>query len=418
MIEIKLFRQNKDLIIEGLKKKGFKQLHLVDEIIKLDEDLRGLKTQTENYTSVINTNNTEIGKYIKTDPDKVQNLKTHNSILKEKISTLDELLEDTATIINDKLVQLPNLPHESVELDNGDEATNGNIILRENLTQCTQGKPHWEVIKDLNIVNFELGTKITGAGFPVYIGKGARLQRALIQYFLDYNTNAGYTEYNIPLMVNYDSAYGTGQLPDKEGQMYYAEKDNLYLIPTAEVPLTNIFRDEIVNLPIKMTGHSACFRREAGAYGKEVRGLNRVHQFEKVEIVQLVHPDKSYEVLEEMVLHVENLIKTLELPYRILKLSGTDMSFASALTYDFEVYSVAQDRWLEVSSVTNFETFQSNRMKIRFKEDKKNKLVHTLNGSSLALPRIMACLLENNQTQEGIKIPKALQPYFGAEYLK
>jgi seryl-tRNA synthetase len=418
MLEIKLFRQNKDLIIEGLKKKNFKQLNLVDEIIKLDEDLRKLKQETETLTSVINTNNTEIGKYIKTDATKVQNLKTHNSILKEKISVLEELLEATTTIIDEKIIQLPNLPHISVETDNGDEKTNGNIVIRENLTTFTKGKPHWEIIKDLNIVNFELGTKITGAGFPVYIGKGAKLQRALIQYFLDYNTNAGYTEYNIPLMVNYDSAYGTGQLPDKEGQMYYAEKDNLYLIPTAEVPLTNIFRDEIVNLPIKMTGHSACFRREAGAYGKEVRGLNRVHQFEKVEIVQLVYPDKSYDVLEEMVLHVENLIKSLELPYRILKLSGTDMSFASALTYDFEVYSAAQDRWLEVSSVSNFETFQSNRMKIRFKEDKKNKLVHTLNGSSLALPRIMACLLENNQTAEGIKIPEALIPYYGEKYLK
>jgi len=417
MLEIKLFRQNKDLIIEGLKKKNFKQLNLVDEIIKLDEDLRKLKQETENLTSVINKNNSEIARYIKTDAVKVENIKTHNIILNEKIEELTNILNQTENELLDNLIQLPNLPNQIVEIDNGNEATNGNVIIRENLTQCTQGKPHWEVIKDLNIVSFELGTKITGAGFPVYIGKGARLQRALIQYFLDYNTNAGYTEYNIPLMVNYDSAYGTGQLPDKEGQMYYAEKDNLYLIPTAEVPLTNIFRDEIVNLPIKMTGHSACFRREAGAHGKEVRGLNRVHQFEKVEIVQLVQPDKSYEVLEEMVLHVENLIKSLELPYRILKLSGTDMSFASALTYDFEVYSAAQDRWLEVSSVSNFETFQSNRMKIRFKEDKKNKLVHTLNGSSLALPRIMACLLENNQTHEGIKIPEVLIPYYGDKFL-
>jgi seryl-tRNA synthetase len=281
--------------------------------------------------------------------------------------------------------------------------------------------PHWDLIKKYDIVDFETGAKITGSGFPLYKGKGAKLQRALIQYFLDFNTAAGYTEYLPPLMVNEATAYGTGQLPDKEGQMYYMPADNFYLIPTSEVPVTNIYRDEIVkeeSLPIKMTAYSACFRREAGSFGKDVRGLNRVHQFDKVEIVQLVHPEKSYEVLEEMVSHVEMLLNTLELPYRILKLCGGDISFASALTYDFEVYCAAQQRWLEVSSVSNFENFQTNRMKIRFKDSNgKMQLVHSLNGSSLALPRIVASLLENNQTAEGIKIPLALHDYFGGKLI-
>ena len=278
--------------------------------------------------------------------------------------------------------------------------------------------PHWELMKTYKLIDFDLGTKITGSGFPVYVGKGAKLQRALIQYFLDYNIKEGYKEFLPPLVVNYDSAYGTGQLPDKEGQMYFISKDKLYLIPTAEVPVTNIYRGETVkesDLPIKMTAYTPCFRREAGNYGKDVRGLNRVHQFDKVEIVQLVHPEKSYDVLEEMVSHVEKLLNTLELPYRILKLCGGDMSFASALTYDFEVYSAAQDKWLEVSSVSNFETFQTNRMKIRFKDaNGKSQLVHSLNGSSLALPRIVACLLENNQAPDGIILPSVLHNYFGA----
>ncbi len=278
--------------------------------------------------------------------------------------------------------------------------------------------PHWDLAKKYDLIDFELGNKITGSGFPVYKNKGAKLQRALIQYFLDHNIAAGYTEYLPPLMVNETSAFGTGQLPDKEGQMYFATEDKFYLIPTAEVPVTNIYRDEILketDLPIKMTAYTPCFRREAGSYGKDVRGLNRVHQFDKVEIVQLVHPEKSYDVLEEMVNHVEKLIQSLELPYRILKLCGGDMSFASALTYDFEVYSAAQDKWLEVSSVSNFETFQTNRMKIRFKDSNgKSQLIHSLNGSSLALPRIVACLLENNQTAKGIKLPQPLHAYFGA----
>ena len=279
--------------------------------------------------------------------------------------------------------------------------------------------PHWDLIKKYDIVDFETGAKITGSGFALFKGQGAKLQRALIQYFLDFNTAAGYTEFHPPFMVNEASAYGTGQLPDKEGQMYYMQEDNFYMIPTSEVPITNIYRDEIVkpeSLPIKMTAYSSCFRREAGSFGKDVRGLNRVHQFEKVELVQLTHPAKSYEVLDEMVSHVEKLLQSLELPYRILRLCGGDMSFASALTYDFEVYSAAQEKWLEVSSVSNFEAFQSNRMKIRYKDENgKTQLVHTLNGSSLALPRIIACLLENNQTKDGINLPKVIESYFGAK---
>jgi seryl-tRNA synthetase len=299
-----------------------------------------------------------------------------------------------------------------------------NVTVREGGTipsLVADAQPHWELIKQYNLVDFETGAKITGSGFPLYKGKGAKLQRALIQYFLDVNTHAGYTEYLPPLMVNEASAYATGQLPDKEGQMYHMQLDNLYMIPTAEVPVTNIYRDEIVpvsSLPIRMTAYSPCFRREAGSFGSDVRGLNRVHQFDKVEIVEIVHPEKSYEVLDQMVTHVETLLKNLELPYRILRLCGGDMSFASALTYDFEVFSAAQQKWLEVSSVSNFESFQANRLKLRFKDEKgKSQLVHTLNGSSLALPRIVAALLENNQTPEGIRLPKVLHSYMGAEII-
>ena len=423
MLDIKLFRQDKQLVCDGLKQKNFNQIddftgnNIVDEIIELDEDIRETNTEVEKLMAVMNKNNNEIGKYIHTDEEKVKNLKVHNQILQEKIDELEGFLVPLKANLLNYLGRIPNLPHPGVP--SGTHPTDNEVIKDTSTAYpAIYRKPHWDIIKEYNIVSFDMGNKITGNGFPVYIGQGAKLQRALIQYFLNFNIDAGYTEYNIPLMVNYDSAYGTGQLPDKEGQMYHVKNDDLYLVPTSEVPLTNIFRDEIVELPIKMTAHSPCFRRESGSHGKEVRGLNRVHQFEKVEIVQIVHPDKSYEVLEEMVAHVEELLKSLELPYRILKLCGGDMSFASALTYDFEVYSIAQNRWLEVSSVSNFETFQSNRMKIRFKDGKKNRLVHTLNGSALALPRIMACLLENNQTNEGIKIPKALQNYFGANYLK
>ena len=414
MLEIKLFRENKQYIIDGLLKKNFKNIQLVDEVIKLDEEIRKVKLESETFTATLNQNSNQIPKFLNSDPEKVKNLKSHNLILKEKIGELNESLAQKEEEITNLLVLFPNLPHTSVLEDNGDETTNGNIVIKQcDVTETKNLVPHWELIKKYNLINFDLGSKITGAGFPVYIGKGAKLQRALIQYFIDYNTNAGYTEFNVPHLVNYDSAYGTGQLPDKDGQMYYSDKDNLYLIPTAEVPLTNLYRDTIVeNLPLKLTGYTPCFRRESGSYGKDVRGLNRLHQFDKVEIVQIVNPEESYTILEEMVKHVEGLLISLNLPYRILKLSSTDMSFASALTYDFEVWSAGQQRWLEVSSVSNFETFQSNRMKIRYKDGKKNKLTHTLNGSSLALPRIMAALLENNYTGDKIIMPEVLQKYF------
>jgi seryl-tRNA synthetase len=340
----------------------------------------------------------------------VERLKEEEVTSKSKLTTLEKTLEEY-------ILRLPNLPSEQVPPGKSPE---DNVTVREGgkIPTLPQGAvPHWDLAKKYNLIDFELGNKITGSGFPVYIGKGAKLQRSLIQYFLDYNTAAGYTEYLPPFMVNESSAFGTGQLPDKEGQMYYVTADEFYLIPTAEVPVTNIYRDQMLkenDLPVKMTAYTPCFRREAGSYGKDVRGLNRLHQFDKVEIVQITHPEKSYAVLEEMVNHVEKLVQTLQLPYRILKLCGGDMGFASALTYDFEVYSTAQEKWLEVSSVSNFETYQSNRMKVRFKDkDGKNQLVHTLNGSSLALPRILACLLENHQQEKGIQIPEVLHRYFG-----
>ncbi len=336
---------------------------------------------------------------------------------KNSLQPIADKLAETEKLIHDQLVLLPNLPSANVPPG---KTPAENVVVREGGKKPTLSAgsvPHWDLIKKYDIIDFEIGAKITGSGFPLYKGKGAKLQRALIQYFLDHNTAAGYTEYLPPFMVNEATAYGTGQLPDKEGQMYYMQADNFYMIPTSEVPLTNIYRDEILkesDLPVKMTAYSPCFRREAESFGKDVRGLNRVHQFEKVEIVQIVHPAKSYEVLEEMVTHVEKLLNALELPYRILKLCGGDMSFASALTYDFEVYSAAQEKWLEVSSVSNFETFQSNRMKLRFKDGNgKTQLLHTLNGSALALPRIVACLLENHQQEIGIQLPEVLHRYFG-----
>ena len=421
MLQIQLLRNNKDLVIEGLKKKNFKNLDIIDEILDLDEKYRKINFEIEELAALLNKNNTEIGKNMNcfgnktVDHELVMKLKVHNKAIDDRINELKEQahIKDDIT---EKLLRLPNLPHYSVPMGTTAE---DNIVVKQTEIPNIEGKPHWDLIKDHNLISMDLGVKLTGSGFPVYIGVGAKLQRALIQYFLDYNTDAGYTEYGVPHLVNSETAYGTGQLPDKEGQMYYADKDELYLIPTAEVPLTNIYRNEVVQLPVKMTGYTPCFRREAGAYGKDVRGLNRVHQFDKVEIVQLADPNNSYAVLDEMVNHVEGLIQNLELPYRILKLCGGDTSFASALTYDFEVYSAAQNRWLEVSSVSNFETFQSNRMMIRYKDEKKkNKLVHTLNGSALALPRIIACLLENNQTEQGIKIPAVLQGYLKKEYLK
>jgi seryl-tRNA synthetase len=419
MLQINFIRQNIDLVKERLSVKNFGDISIVDRIVELDEQVRKLKVETETLQASINTASKEIGMLMgKGEKDAAENKKQEVALNKTAIQNLNQQLSDAEKLLYDTVIVLPNLPHTTVPIGKTPE---DNEVVREGGTKPTlpaTATPHWDLIKKYDLVDFETGVKITGSGFPLYKGKGAKLQRALIQYFLDYNIAAGYTEYLPPLMVNEATAYGTGQLPDKEGQMYHATADGFYLIPTAEVPVTNIYRDEIVkenDLPIKMTAYTPCFRREAGSFGSDVRGLNRVHQFDKVEIIQLVHPDKSYQTLEEMVAHIETLLNTLQLPYRILRLCGGDMSFTSALTYDFEVYSAAQQKWLEVSSVSNFETFQSNRMKIRFKDDNnKTQLVHSLNGSSLALPRIVACLLENNQTETGINLPQVLHAYFGA----
>jgi seryl-tRNA synthetase len=418
MLQLQVLRQNAEKVKERLTIKHFGDLSLVDKIVSLDEDCRKQKTETERLQAAMNAASKEIGMLMgKGEKEKAEEKKAEVAKDKALIQESNEKLAQLEKSLNDSLVLLPNIPSEKVPAGKT-PADNVNVKEAGQKPQLAAGAvPHWELIKKYDIVDFETGVKITGSGFPLYKGKGAKLQRALIQYFLDFNTAAGYTEYLPPLMVNEATAYGTGQLPDKEGQMYYMPADNFYMIPTSEVPVTNIYRDEIVkesDLPIKMTAFSPCFRREAGSFGADVRGLNRVHQFDKVEIVQIVHPDKSYDAHTEMVNHVEKLLQSLELPYRILALCGGDMSFASALTYDFEVYSAAQQKWLEVSSVSNFETFQSNRMKIRFKDaNNKMQLVHTLNGSSLALPRIVACLLENNQTADGIKLPVVLHKYFG-----
>ena len=421
MLSIQLFRTEREKIIAGLKKKNFAQTELVDTIIALDEQKRNVQTESDALAAAVNAASKEIGRLM-AEGKKEDAAQIKNDIAKHKESAKNytQQLSVIEQELGQQLLLLPNLPHESVPAgktpeDNEVVRSSGNIPELKN-----QKKPHWELAAQYGLIDFELGNKITGSGFPVYIHQGAKLQRALINYFLDYNTQAGYREYYPPYLVNEASAFGTGQLPDKEGQMYHMQDDHYFLIPTAEVPITNVYRDEIVKeLPVKMAAYSPCFRREAGSYGKEVRGLNRVHQFDKVEIVQITDPDKSYEVLEEMVVHVEKLIQSLGLPYRILRLCGGDMSFASALTYDFEVYSAAQERWLEVSSVSNFETFQTNRMKIRFKDENgKTQLAHSLNGSALALPRIMACILENNQTPEGIQLPKPLHSFFGKEMIQ
>jgi seryl-tRNA synthetase len=418
MLQVNFIRQNIDLVKERLSVKNFGDISIVDRIIELDEQVRKLKVETETLQASINTASKEIGMLMgKGEKEAAENKKQEVALNKTAVQNLNQQLSDAEKLLYDTVIVLPNLPHTTVPIGKTPEE---NEVVREGGVKPilpATATPHWDLIKKYDLVDFETGVKITGSGFPLYKGKGAKLQRALIQYFLDYNIAAGYTEYLPPLMVNEATAYGTGQLPDKEGQMYHATADGFYLIPTAEVPVTNIYRDEIVKeneLPIKMTAYTPCFRREAGSFGSDVRGLNRVHQFDKVEIIQLVHPDKSYAVLEEMVAHIETLLNTLQLPYRILRLCGGDMGFTSALTYDFEVYSAAQQKWLEVSSVSNFETFQSNRMKIRFKdESNKTQLVHSLNGSSLALPRIVACLLENNQTETGINLPQVLHTYFG-----
>ena len=420
MLQISFIRQNVELVKEKLGTKHYGDLSVVDKVVALDEQVRNLKVAAESLQAEMNLASKEIGLLMgKGEKEQAEQKKQQVSIHKNNIQQLNDQLTAAEKSLQDELIKLPNLPHSSVS--NGKTSEDNEVIREAGVKPVlpSTAVPHWDLIKKYDLVDFETGAKLTGSGFPLYKGKGAKLQRVLVQYFLDYNTSAGYTEYLPPLMVNEASAYGTGQLPDKEGQMYHATADGLYLIPTAEVPVTNIYRDEIVKeqeLPIKMTAFTPCFRREAGSFGSDVRGLNRVHQFDKVEIIQLVKPEGSYEVLEAMVSHVEQLLIQLELPYRILRLCGGDMSFTSALTYDFEVFSAAQQKWLEVSSVSNFETFQTNRMKIRYKDEGgKTQLLHSLNGSSLALPRIVASLLENNQTEKGIRLPKVLHRYFGAE---
>ncbi len=420
MLQLGFIRNNRDIVIAGLKKKNFSEFELVDQIISLDEQRRKLQIQSDDVLAQRNAASKAIGMLVGQGlKEEAEAKKVEVSALKESIDKIASELADCEQLVNSMLVRLPNLPAEIVP--NGKSAEHNEVVrISGNIPVLyADAVPHWDLITKYDLVDFQTGVKITGSGFPLYKGRGAKLQRALIQYFLDYNTAAGYVEYLPPLMVNEASAYGTGQLPDKEGQMYFMPADNFYLIPTAEVPITNIYRDEIIaqaDLPIKMTAYTPCFRREAGSFGKDVRGLNRVHQFDKVEIVYLTEAEHSYAVLDEMVNHVEKLIESLGLPYRILRLCGGDMSFASALTYDFEVYSTAQQRWLEVSSVSNFEAFQTNRLKIRSKDKQgKPELLHSLNGSSLALPRILASLLENNQSQDGIEIPSVLRPYFGAD---
>ncbi|OSZ73765.1 serine--tRNA ligase [Chitinophagaceae bacterium IBVUCB2] len=418
MLQLQVLRQDPQKAKDKLGIKNFAEPQLVDQIIALDEERKKLQQDFDSNQAKVNSTSKEIGALMaKGQKEEAETKKQEVATLKVALQPISEKLDVVEKQLHDELVKLPNLPADIVPPG---KTPAENIVVREggSKPQLFAGAvPHWDLIKKYDIVDFETGAKITGSGFALFKGQGAKLQRALIQYFLDYNTAAGYTEYHPPFMVNEASAFGTGQLPDKEGQMYHMPEDKYYMIPTSEVPITNIYRDEIVkatDLPIKMTGYSPCFRREAGSFGKDVRGLNRVHQFEKVEVVQIVHPDKSFDVLDEMVLHIEKLLQSLELPYRILRLCGGDMGFASAITYDFEVYSAAQEKWLEVSSVSNFETYQSNRMKIRFKDDNgKTQLVHTLNGSSLALPRIIACLLENNQTSAGISLPAIVSKYTG-----
>ena len=417
MLQIQLIRENADFIVQKLKIKNFNAETIIQEIGCLDTEIRGLKKKLDDNLMEQNSSSKEIGILFKTGKtEEATRLKEKMADLKVAEKEIQTFLQTQEEKLTTLLVQLPNLPHDSVPA--GKSAEDNEIIYQEG--DCTENEnmlPHWDLVKKFNIIDFDLGNKLTGAGFPVYKGKGAKMQRALINFFLDSAVDAGYQEVQPPYMVNEDSAYATGQLPDKEGQMYHVNLDNLYLIPTAEVPVTNIYRDVILkesDFPIKHCAYSACFRREAGSYGKDVRGLNRLHQFDKVEIVQISHPDNSYQILEEMKNYVISLLQKLELPFRVLKLCGGDMSFTSALTFDLEVYSKAQQKWLEVSSVSNFETFQANRMKLRFKDGNgKMRLAHTLNGSALALPRIMAALMENNQTDNGILIPKVLQKYTG-----
>jgi len=423
MLQVAFIRENKETVLKGLAKRNVKNAEeLVAKTIAADEERRATQTASDAILADLNKLAKDIGQLFKAkEVQKAEVLKQKTVVLKEKSKELADKLQNITTELQELLYLIPNIPAEIVPAGNSAE-DNLNVFQKGEIPVLHEGAlPHWELAKKYDIIDFELGNKITGAGFPVYKGKGAKLQRALINYFLDKNTDAGYDEVQVPHFVNEDSAYGTGQLPDKEGQMYHDAQDNLYLIPTAEVPVTNIFRDVILkesDFPLCKTAYTPCFRREAGSYGADVRGLNRLHQFDKVEIVRIEHPSKSYEALDGMVNHVKEILTELNLPFRILRLCGGDMGFTSALTYDFEVFSTAQDRWLEVSSVSNFETFQANRLKLRFKNSEgKSELAHTLNGSSLALPRILAGLLENCQTPEGIKIPKVLIPYCGFELI-
>ncbi len=423
MLTIKQIRDDKAAAIKKLAKKGVDAAPVIEKIEALDDRRRAIQVELDNTLAAQNKAAKEIGMLMgQGRKEEAEAAKANVAAMKQKSAELQQESVAVQEELNAAIVSLPNFPAEIVP--EGHTAEDNLVVkIDENYSQLPENPlPHWELARKYDIIDFDLGVKLTGAGFPVYKGKGARLQRALINYFLDCNTKAGYQEVEPPIMVNEASGFGTGQLPDKEGQMYHATADNFYLVPTAEVPVTNIFRDVILQadeLPVKMTAYTPCFRREAGSYGKDVRGLNRLHQFDKVEIVQVAHPEKSYEALDGMVAHVESIVKSLGLPYRILRLCGGDMSFTSALTYDFEVYSEAQQRWLEVSSVSNFESFQANRLKLRYRdEQKKTQLAHTLNGSSLALPRIVAALLENNQTEEGIRIPEVLIPYTGFDFIK
>jgi seryl-tRNA synthetase len=422
MLQVNFLRQHTDMAKKKLAIKHFANVDLVDEVIAVDDHRKQLQAAFDELQSKVNAASKEIGGHMaKGEKDKAEALKNDVAEWKKQLDPLKEKMSEVEANLQLLIVQFPNLPHDLVPIGKTPEE---NEVVRQGGSTPSLPKgaeAHWDLIKKYNLVDFETGAKITGSGFPLYIGKGAKFQRALTQYFLDFNTAAGYTEYLPPFMVNAASAFATGQLPDKEGQMYHATEDDFYLIPTAEVPVTNVFRDTVLketDLPIQMTAYSPCFRREAGSFGKDVRGLNRVHQFEKVEIIQIVHPEKSDLVLDEMVSHVEKLLISLGLQYRILRLCGGDMGFASAITYDFEVYSAAQERWLEVSSVSNFQAYQTYRMKCRFKDaDGKIQFAHSLNGSSLALPRIFAAIVENYQTETGIALPKVLQSYFGSENL-
>jgi seryl-tRNA synthetase len=422
MLQIAFIRENQEKVIAALAKRNMDAKQLVEEVVQLDENRRSTQVEMDTTLAESNKLSKDIGDLMKNgEKSKAEILKLKNVSLKEKSKEASERLEVLTNELTQKMYLLPNLPADIVPFGKTPEE-NLNVFESGEVPKLHgEALPHWELVKKYDIIDFELGVKITGAGFPVYKGKGAKLQRALTTYFLDKNTDAGYLEYQVPHLVNEASAYGTGQLPDKEGQMYHDATDDLYLIPTAEVPVTNIFRDVIIaeqDLPIMCTGYTPCFRREAGSYGAHVRGLNRLHQFDKVEIVRVEHPDNSYKALDGMVDHVKEILDELKLPYRVLRLCGGDMGFASALTYDFEVFSTAQDRWLEISSVSNFETFQAQRLKLRFRDkDGKNQLAHTLNGSSLALPRVLAGILENYQTPEGIVIPEVLRKYTGFDII-